>query len=114
MTPSPSTSPFFSAALRLVFRRIVLAALALLFLVYLGDSLRFQFRLHYPAAAGRATGSVHRIRLYSIAGKNNKVEYQIDPVQPEEDLPCVHSLFPHSGQRPCWYVTRHANDPIPM
>jgi hypothetical protein len=42
------------------------------------------------------------------------VDYEIDSQKPEEDVPCVHSLFFHAGMSPCWYVTRHANDPIPM
>jgi hypothetical protein len=33
-------------------------------------------------------------------------------VRPEEDVPCSRSLFPQAGKRPCWYVARHANDPI--
>jgi hypothetical protein len=113
MVPSPATSADSSSSFRAVFRRALLAALALLLLLYLFDSLSFQLRLHYPAV-GRATGSVHRIRLLAIPGKANKVQYQIDALQPEEDLPCAQSLFPHAGLRPCWYVTRHASDPIPM
>ena len=113
MIPSPATSADSSSSFRAVFRRALLAAITLLVLIYLCDSLWFQLRLHFPSV-GRATGSVHRIRLLAISGKANKVQYQIDALQPEEDIPCVHSLFPHAGLRPCWYVTRHANDPIPM
>jgi len=111
MTTSSTTfaDSFFSH----MARRIFFAALTLFLLVYLGDFLWFQLRVHYPAV-GPTTGSVHRIRLLAIPLKNNKVEYQIDAQKPEEDLPCVLSLFPHAGIRPCWYVTRHARDPIPM
>jgi hypothetical protein len=42
------------------------------------------------------------------------MDYEIDSQQPEEDVPCAHSLFSQAGMRPCWYVKRHANDPIPM
>jgi len=94
-------------------RRVFFAALILLLLFYLADYLWFQFRVHYPAA-GPTTSSVHRYRILAIPLKNNKVDYEIDPQKPEEDLPCVLSLFPHAGIRPCWYVTRHAKDPIPM
>ncbi|HYW66886.1 MAG TPA: hypothetical protein VFB10_09290, partial [Candidatus Dormibacteraeota bacterium] len=73
----------------------------------------FQFRMHYPSV-GPTASSVHRIRLLAIQLKNNKVEYQIDAQKPEEDLTCARSLFPHAGNRPCWYVTRHAKDPITM
>jgi hypothetical protein len=87
--------------------------MALLILLYLIDFAFYSLRARFPRL-GPATGSVHRIRMLAIPEKNNKVEYQIDTVHPEEDLPCTHSLFPHAGNRPCWYVTRHANDPITM
>ncbi len=96
-----------------MFRRAFLAALALFLLVYAGDSIWFQVRLHNPAI-GPATSSVHRIRLLAVRIKNNKVDYEIDSQKPEEDVPCANSFFPHASMSPCWYVTRHANDPIPM
>ena len=102
-----------SFSLSRILRRILLMVLILAFLVYLGDYLWLQLRLHSSSAAA-ATGSVHRIRLLAIQLKNNKVEYQIDSQKPEEDLPCIRTLFPHGGIRPCWYVTRHAKDPISM
>jgi len=113
MTPSPTNFTDASNPFRHILRRIFLAALALFLLVYLGDFLWFQLRMHYPAA-GPTTSSIHRIRLLAIPLKNNKVEYQIDAQKPEEDLPCVRTLFSHAGIRPCWYVTRHAKDPIAM
>jgi len=94
-------------------RRAFLSLLALLALLYLVDFSWYQLRVHVPKL-GPATGSVHRIRLLAVPIKNNKVDYELDTNKPEEDVPCSHSLFPHGGARPCWYVTRHANDPIPM
>jgi hypothetical protein len=113
MTTSPRTFADSSSSFSHIPRRIFFAALALFLLVYLGDFLWFQLRVYYPAA-GPASSSVHRIRLLAIQLKNNKVEYQIDSQKPEEDLPCARSLFSHAGIRPCWYVTRHAKDPITM
>jgi len=114
LMPTPSSNPADSSiSFSRIARLILFAAFALFLLAYLGDSLWFQLRLRYPSA-GPATSSVHRIRLLAIQLKNNKVEYQIDAQRPEEDLPCVRSLFPHGGVRPCWYVTRHAKDPINM
>jgi len=106
----------FAPALRVPLsstRRVFLSLLALLSVLYLADFTWYQLRLQLPKL-GQATGSVHRIRLLAVPVKNNKVDYELDSVKPEEDLPCTHSLFPHGGIRPCWYVTRHANDPIPM
>jgi len=93
--------------------RFLRVALVLLLAVYLLDSAWFYLRRAYPGA-GQASGSVHRMRLLAISDKGNKTEYTIDALQPEEDIPCAHSLFSHAAQKPCWYVVRHAKDPIPM
>ncbi len=77
------------------------------------DAAWFYIRLNFPAA-GRASGSVHRVRLLAISDKGNKTEFEVDAVTPEEDVPCANSIFPHGGENPCWYVTKHAKDPIPM
>jgi hypothetical protein len=96
-----------------LFRRAFLAALAIVAFVYLLDFSWYRLRLNFPSL-GSAGSSIHRIRLLAIPGKANKVEYEIDSVQPEEDVPCTRTLFPHSGQVPCWYLARHMNDPIQM
>ena len=109
--PNSPADPFPSPFTRL--SRILQIALALLLALFLLDALWFYLRRSYPPA-GQATGSVHRRRILAISNKGGKTEYAIDAVHPEEDIPCVHSLFPHASQKPCWYVARHANDPIPM
>jgi hypothetical protein len=102
-TSSPPLSP----------RRALLFLLLLFFLLYLVDSSVYRLRIWFPRL-GPATSSIHRIRVLAIPAKGNKIEYRIDALHPEEDLPCTHSLFPHSGIKPCWYVTKHASDPISM
>ena len=94
-------------------RRAFLGTLALFALLYLADFAWYELRVFMPKL-GATTGSVHRIRLFAIASKGNKVEYEIDAVHPEEDVPCSHSIFLRAGNRPCWYMVRHAKDPIPM
>ena len=106
MTDSPPKSIFAP-------RRALLAIVVLLFVVFVADLAWYQCRVWTPKL-GAASGSVHRWRLLAIPGKANKVEYQIDSLKPEEDVPCSHSLFPQGGSRPCWYVAKHANDPIQM
>ena len=106
MTDHPARSVFAP-------ERLLLATLGLLLAAYLVDLAWFECRVHLPKL-GSATSSVHRVRLLAIASKGNKVQYEVDSVQPEEDLPCARSLFPQGGNRPCWYVAKHANDPIPM
>jgi hypothetical protein len=86
---------------------------AVLVLVYFVDFAWYELRLHFPKL-GAATGSVHRIRLLAIPNKGDKTTFELDMVHPEDDIPCSHSLLPEGGTRPCWYVTRHVNDPIPI
>jgi hypothetical protein len=98
---------------KMLLRRILVSLVVLFLLIYTGDFFWFHTRTWYPAA-GLAVGSVHRTRMLAIPQKNGKVDYEMDTAKPEEDVPCVHSLFPHWNQNPCWYVVRHANDPISM
>ena len=102
-----------SAPARHHMRRLLFATVGLVLLLYPVDFAWYQLRRFVPKL-GAAKGSVHRVRLLAIPTKSGKFDFQIDVVRPEEDLPCAHSLFPHGGARPCWYVSRHANDPILM
>jgi hypothetical protein len=97
----------------ILLRRILVSLVALFFLVYTADFFLFHTRQLFPKT-GRASSSVHRTRMLAIPNKSGKYDFEIDSAKPEEDVPCARSLFPHSNQYPCWYVTRHANDPIPM
>ncbi len=106
--PTDSSSP----GVRLIFS--VLASLTLLFFIlYAVDLTWYHVRLAVPRL-GAANSSVHRVRLLAIPDKGNKTEYQIDAAQPEEDVPCSRTVFPHRSLNPCWYVSRHAKDPITM
>jgi hypothetical protein len=91
-------------------KRAVLAGtltmLVLLLLVYTGDyvALRFQISRGRPQF-----GQISVDTLWAIHQKNGKTTYQVG--QPEIS-PCVHSLFPHYGHDPCWYVSRHTEKRI--
>ncbi len=52
--------------------------------------------------------------LLAIPQKGNKVDYELDATSPMESDPCIHSLFPHYGYTPCWYILRKSKDPTPM
>ena len=52
--------------------------------------------------------------LLEIPQKGNKVDYELDAQSPMESDPCVHSLFPHYGYTPCWYVQRRSKNPTQM
>jgi hypothetical protein len=60
---------------------------------------------------GNPTANVTIKRYYAIPQKGNKVQYApADPAVEE----CVQSLFPHGGDRPCWYVNKHTHRQIDM
>jgi hypothetical protein len=76
----------------------VLVALAAL--VYTGDFLWFQFRVHNP----KPNDPLETITFFYATGvKGGKVEVFDD--QPQTQI-CVHSIFPHRGYRPCWRFNR--------
>jgi hypothetical protein len=108
----PDKTDRSSPGARLILR--ITAALTMLFFIaYAFDLTWYHMRLAVPRL-GTANSSVHRVRLLAIPDKGNKTEYQIDAVTPEEDLPCARTIFPHAQRNPCWYVSRHAKDPIAM
>jgi hypothetical protein len=81
--------------------------------LYAGDYVFLRLRMSYPKA-GDAFGTVVMERLYAIPQKSGKVDYEFDAWQPEVTTPCAHSLFPHLGYAPCWYLQRNSRKPIPM
>jgi hypothetical protein len=86
--------------------RLLSAVLLLVALVYGGDwmSLRYRVWRHREVF-----GRVSVTPVYVIHEKNGKTEYQYNSPQ---DQVCVHSLFPHFGYSPCWYVNRHTEKQI--
>ncbi|MBV9268768.1 MAG: hypothetical protein JO061_21550 [Acidobacteriaceae bacterium] len=84
---------------RLLARSIVGVAIFVASL-YAGDYL--SLKLQIPRRA--QFGTVHVQPYLAVPRKDGKTEFMLqDPV----DQPCVHSLFPHFGDPPCWYVQRH-------
>ncbi len=99
--------------LRDFLRRTLVWGVALVAIVYAGDYAVVRLRVAYPRL-GRAFDSVQMEKLYAIALKNGRTEYQFDALQPEVTVPCVRALFPHLGYSPCWYLRRNSQKPIPM
>ena len=58
-----------------------------------------------------AFGAVIVTRYYVIPKKNGKTEFVFQPAELQK---CVHSLFSHEGYSPCWYLSRHPEQPIKM
>jgi hypothetical protein len=89
-------------------KRAGLFLVLLLAAVYGGDYLSVVFRI--PGNRD-PFGSVKIKRYISVQLKGNKTEFY--PADPEVQQ-CVYSLFPHFGDSPCWYVTRHTVKHIEM
>jgi hypothetical protein len=74
-------------------------------LIYLGDFLS----LRYLIPQREAYGNVTVRQFYAVKLKNKQTEYMFDPPAPKQ---CVNSLFPHFGDPPCWYLSRHTRRQI--
>ncbi len=87
--------------------RVLIAALALLALVYAGDYLYVRYRMTRHQA-GDPFDVLTIQPTYAIAQKNGMAEIVLgDP----ETQHCVHSLFAHFGLTPCWYLKRESQKP---
>jgi hypothetical protein len=87
-------------------KRALVIILLLGGLVYAGDYLSLRFRIPNQRAQ---FGSVEIERSYAVKTKDGKTQYLFD--QPEAQV-CVHSLFPHFGATPCWYLERHTRPTV--
>jgi len=99
--------------LRLLFKRLLIGAVAAVAVLYIGDYLSVRIRAMHPKPADPFE-SIKTLRVLAIPEKNGKTEYEVDAQNPEQTVTCVHSLFPHYGYSPCWYVKPRINQPIPM
>jgi hypothetical protein len=100
-------------SLKILSKRILIASASLVALVYFGDYLSVRLRMLHAKPADPFE-SIKTLRVLAIPEKNGKTEYEVDAQNPEQTVTCVHSLFPHSGFSPCWYVKPKLNQPIPM
>lgn len=85
-------------ALRLIVRAL-LAIVAAVLLVWAVDDVRLRMM-----GSNSRFGSVVVQKYYAVALKNRKTEYMFD--EPHSQT-CVHSMFPHFGDAPCWYLETH-------
>jgi hypothetical protein len=75
--------------------------LAATVLAYAVDYARFRYRV---AANRQAFGQVTIYSYEAVAQKSGKTQFIFNPPQIQT---CVHSLFPHAGYAPCWYLQSH-------
>jgi hypothetical protein len=64
-----------------------------------------------PSAPRGPLDTVQIQRTYEIPHKDGRAEFAFAEPQ---TVPCVHSIFPHLGYSPCWYLKRHTQQTIPM
>jgi hypothetical protein len=98
---------------RTLAKRILIGITAIVAVSYVGDYLFVRLRMLHLKSA-EPFESLKTLRVLAIPEKNGKMEYQVDAQNPEQTVTCVHSLFPHYGYSPCWYVKPRLNQPIPM
>jgi hypothetical protein len=84
--------------------------LVALVITYIGDFISVHYRMRKPTP-NNPFESVTIDRMYAVLQKSGKSEFIPADTQ---TVTCVHSLFPHAGYSPCWYVLRQNNTTIPM
>ncbi len=77
-------------------------------IVYAGDYLLLRYRI---ARNQSPFGTVTVRRYYAVPQKDHKTEFLFD--DPQEQA-CVNALFPHLGDRPCWYLRRNTQERVDM
>jgi hypothetical protein len=93
--------------------RALYVLLAILALIYGYDYASIRRRMS-ANKQGDPIDMITYPHLLAIPQKGNKVEYALDAQSPMESQTCVHSLFPHFGYSPCWYVTWRSKAPTQM
>ena len=95
-------------SLRVYAIRTLIVAALLLLTVYFSDYLSVAFRV--PKTRD-PFGTVRIQTYYAVRKKNKEIEFMF--LEPQDQV-CVHSLFPHLGDDPCWYLERHKQRRIDM
>jgi hypothetical protein len=96
--------------IKTVAKWVVLTAIGLLAVVYVGD----YGLVHYRAAHKTSKAPFETLTFrptYAVPRKDGKDEFDFGDPQTQV---CVHSLFPHFGYSPCWYAKKQAETPIPL
>jgi hypothetical protein len=92
---------------------ILITLVAVVAIVYACDFVSVRLRMLHPKPSDPFE-TITALRILAIDEKGGKTEYDVDPVQPQQTGVCVHALFPHNGDAPCWYLKRKFAQPIPM
>lgn len=95
-------------AFKRVFPRLLASLVLGLAILYIADYFLLRYRI---AAKRNPYGTVTVQPYYAVPRKDHKTEFMFDDPQ---DQTCVHSLFPHFGDSPCWYLNSHRQKRIDM
>jgi hypothetical protein len=101
------------APIRTLAKLILIALVVVVAIVYVCDFVSVRLRMTH-ANPSDPFETITSLRILAIDEKGNKTEYSVDPVNPQQTGVCVHALFPHNGDMPCWYLKRKFAQPIPM
>jgi hypothetical protein len=91
-----------------ILKRLLEIGVLVLAIVYVGDYVSVRYRI--PKSRD-PYGAVPVQRYYAVTQKSGKHEFYFD--QPTVQV-CVHSLFPHLGYVPCWYLNRRRVQRVDM
>jgi hypothetical protein len=80
--------------------RTVVALIAALAVLYVGDSVVWRIRV----ATGGGMGKVTVSNMTALPLKDNKEEYFWNG---NSDVDCSRSIFPQAGAGACWWLQRH-------
>jgi hypothetical protein len=94
-------------------KSVVIALVGIVAIVYAYDFVSVLMRAKHPTPTDPFE-TITALRILAVGEKGDKTEYDVDPVQPQQTGICVHSLFPHKGDLPCWYLKKKFAEPIPM
>lgn len=86
--------------------RILVGVLLAIAIFYAGDYVVLRARI---ARSASAYGSVTVDSYYAIKRKDGRTEYDFAS---EQQQTCIHSVFPHMGYTPCWYLRKHTDKQI--
>jgi hypothetical protein len=89
---------------------LVIAIAVAIAAVYAGDYFLAAHRMSGPQGADDL-GSVTVVPTYVIPHKDGRAEIIVGDATTQT---CIHSLFPHFGYTPCWYLNRKQPKPTVM
>ena len=97
LPPSPGGIRWISwKKLKRILRFALIAVGVLLPVLYIADYFAARFKT-------QPLGTVQIDSFYAIHEKGGKTEFDY---KGSENQTCVHSIFPHFGYSPCWYLNR--------